>query len=49
MWFLIRKYIQKQNSIDIYKLKNVKKQKVEIDKVNDTLRIQTQYFKTFGG
>lgn len=32
MWFLIRKYIQKQNSTDIYKLKNVKKQKTEINR-----------------
>lgn len=32
MWFLIRKYIQKQNSIDIYKLKNVKKQEVDINR-----------------
>lgn len=29
MWFLIRKCIQKQNSMDIYKLKNAQKQKVE--------------------
>lgn len=46
----IRKYSQKQNSTDIYKPKNVKQQKIQINrKANDILKIQSQYLKTCRG
>jgi len=42
MWFLIRKCIQKQNSTDVYKCKNVKKQKIKIlEKKNNVAEVAT--------